>query len=559
MSGNLLNIGLSGINVSQMGLNTVSNNIANVNTPGYSRQRVTISDMTPTATTSGFIGNGARVLSVDRLYDRFIATQLRAAESLNASQSAVYDQLKNIDNLLANTAYNLSDGMQDFFNNVQNLVSNPSDAAARQTVIGKAESMVAQFGFVDDYLRNLNNGVNESLNDVVGQINNYAEQIAHLNTQITKARGISAGQEPNQLLDQRDFLVSELNKLVGVTVNEQNGAYNVSFANGLSLVQSNTFSTVSAVRSSADPTRMTIAYSPSKDVTVEVPESQIRTGEVAGLFQFRNTLDATRAQINQIALVFADEFNKQHKAGFDLNGEPGEEMFSIGKPTVFSNSNNNGTAQVTSVERVDTPQMQGTDYRLDYVGGGQWRITRLSDNTVLAPNQATINNGPPVVMEFEGIKVQIDNQANLRDGDNFTIKPVSDAISNFGVLIKDPAKLAAAGKDENGVLETGPSNNLNAKKLLDLQNQNLVSGISTFSGAYAKVVGAIGSATTSAEVNFKAQDNIVNQLTLQQQNLSGVNKDQEYIDLQKFIQHYQASAEVIRTASTIFNALLSIR
>lgn len=551
MSGNLLGIGLSGINVSQMGINTVSNNIANLNTPGYNRQVISIADMRPTGTTSGFVGNGATVLSVDRLFDQFVNKQLRTAQSLNSNQSTVYNQLKQIDNLLANNSNNLSDGLQDFFNNVQNLVSNGSDAAARQTVIGKAESLVAQFGFVDNYLRELNDGVNEGLIDIAGKVNTYSEQIAKLNIEITKSRGLTAGQEPNQLLDQRDFLVSELNKLIGVTVNEQNGAYNVSFANGLSLVQGNQSSAIAVTRSSADPTRMSVSYSPRPGVTIEVPESQMKLGEIGGLYQFRNTLDVTRNQINQIAMVFADSFNQQHMAGFDLNGDAGEAMFSLGAPVAFSNTNNSGSAIVQSIKRLDTPKMQGTDYRLDYIGGGQWEVTRLSDNTKILPNATgTI----PIVIEFDGIELEIDDAANLQTGDSFKIKPTIDAITGLELLIKDPAKIAAAGSPNNG-----PSDNINAKALLDLQNQNLVGGIANFNTAYAKVVGSIGSATTAAEVNFRAQDNIVNQLTMQQQNLSGVNKDQEYIDLQKYVQHYQASAEVIKTAGTIFNAILNIR
>ncbi|MFC0180429.1 flagellar hook-associated protein FlgK [Thorsellia kenyensis] len=548
---NLLGIGLSGINVSQMGINTVSNNIANLTTPGYNRQVVSIADQRPTGSTSGFIGNGAKVLSVDRLFDQFVNKQLRTAQALNSSQSMVYDQLRQIDNLLANNTNNLSDGLQEFFNNVQNMVSNPADSAARQTVIGTAESLVAQFGFVDNYLRELDEGINTSMKDIVGQVNVYAEQIANLNLEITKARGLTAGQEPNQLLDKRDQLVTELNKLVGVQVTEQNGAYNVSFSNGLSLVQGNQAGKISVVVSSADPTRMAVGYSPSPGINFEIPESQIRSGELGGLYQFRDTLDTTRNQINQIAMVFADQFNKQHMQGFDLNGEPGKEVFSLGSPVAFSNNNNKGTAFIQQISRVDTPKMQGTDYRLDYMGAGQWQVTRLSDGTVIPP---MVTGTVPVVVEFEGIQIEINNEADLEVGDSFKLKPTSDAITGLGLLIKDPSELAAASAPDSG-----PSDNTNAKALLDLQNQNLVGGSSTFNTAYAKVVGVIGTSTKAAEINFRAQENIVNQLTMEQQNLSGVNKDQEYVDLQKYVQHYQASAEVIKTASTMFNAILSIR
>ncbi|MDA2242491.1 hypothetical protein PDN14_29550, partial [Bacillus cereus group sp. Bc222] len=184
----------------------------------------------------------------------------------------------------------------------------------------------------------------------VEQINNYAKQIANLNDQISRLTGVGAGSSPNDLLDQRDQLVSELNQIVGVEVAVQDGGtYNVSFGNGYSLVQGSKANQLAAVKSSADPTRTTIAYSDEVSGNVEIPEKMVTTGSLGGLFTFRSEdLDKARNNLNQLALAFADAMNKQHEAGFDANGDAGGKLFDFGAPAVVTNSRNTGTAAMTA-------------------------------------------------------------------------------------------------------------------------------------------------------------------------------------------------------------------
>lgn len=549
MSNSLINTAMSGLNAAQVALSTVSNNISNYNVAGYNRQTAILAQNGGMSTMSGFIGNGVTVTSVNREYNQFITNQLRGAQSQAGAQNAYFEKISQIDNLLASKTNTLSTNMQDFFSNLENLVSNAGDDAARQTVLGKANGLVNQFNNTDKYLRDMDSGVNQQLSDSANQINSYSQQIAKLNDEITRLRG--SGGEPNALLDQRDQLVTELNQVVGVQVMQQDGdAYTVSFANGLTLVQGSNAYQVEAVPSSGDPARLTIGYNRGNGVS-EVPEGQITSGSVSGVLKFRSeSLDSARNQLGQLALVMADSFNQQHRAGFDLNGDAGTDFFSFGGGRVVDNSHNAGDAAL-SVSYTDTSKVKANDYRVEF-DGSNWQVSRLPDNVkVNATAGVDATTGKPT-LSFDGLKVDIDGTAQKND--SFTVKPVSDVAGSLKVAITDSANIAAAGKDDSG-----RGDNENAKKLLDLQTKKLVDGKATFSGAYASMVSSVGNQTASAKVSATSQANIVKQLTIQQQSISGVNLDEEYGELLRFQQYYMANAQVIQTASSMFDALLNIR
>lgn len=296
MSNSLMNTAMSGLSAAQYALSTVGNNISNFQVAGYNRQNAIFAQNGGTLSPAGFIGNGVTVTGVNREYNSFITNQLRTSQTQSSGLTTYYQQISQIDNLLSNSSNNLSVTMQDFFSNLQNLASNAGDDAARKTVLGKAEGLVNQFQNADKYLRDMDTGVNQKITESVTKINNYAEQIAKLNDQITRLRGSSAS-EPNALLDQRDQLVTELNQIVGVTVTQQDGdAYNVAFASGLPLVQGSSSYKVEAIPSSSDATRLAIGYKYGSGDVIEVDESRLTTGSLGGTLKFRSeALDSAQS------------------------------------------------------------------------------------------------------------------------------------------------------------------------------------------------------------------------------------------------------------------------
>ncbi|AWV76647.1 flagellar hook-associated protein FlgK [Enterobacter hormaechei] len=543
----LINSAMSGLSAAQTALNTVSNNISSYNVAGYTRQTTILGASNSTLTGGGWVGNGVYVSGVQREYDAFITNQLRAAQNQSSGLTTRYQQMSKIDDVLSDTTNSLSANLQDFFKSLQTLVSNAEDPAARQTVLGKADGLVNQFKTNDQYLRDQDAQVNTAISTSVDQINNYAKQIANLNDQISRLTGVGAGASPNELLDQRDQLVSELNKIVGVDVTVQDsGTYNISIANGYTLVQGSNASQLAAVKSSADPARTTIAYVDTAAGNVEISEKQITTGSLGGLLTFRSQdLDQARNTLNQMALAFADAMNTQHQAGFDANGDAGGKLFDFGSPAVLSNGKNTGSASVTAT-MTDSTKVQATNYKVEY-NGTDWTITRLSDNTSFTAKPDASGN-----LSFDGLNVKISGSADNKD--SFIVKPVNDVIVNMDVAISDESKLAMASAKGSG-----ESDNTNGQKLLDLQSAKLVGGNKTFNDAYAALVSTVGSTTASLKTSSETKVNVVTQLTKQQQSISGVNLDEEYGNLQRYQQYYLANAQVLQTASTLFDALINIR
>ncbi|MDG0795992.1 flagellar hook-associated protein FlgK [Pectobacterium punjabense] len=553
---NLINTAMSGLKGAQVALSTVSNNISNQAVIGYSRQNTIIEQAISSSTSAGYMGNGVNVVSVDRQYNEFINNQLRSAQTTSSSVSAYYDQISKIDNLLASSTTSLSSAIQGFFSNLQNLTSNSGDSATRQTVLGKAEGLVNQFKVTDKYLRDMDSGLNTQIQSIVGQVNTYTNQIASLNNDINRLLGANSGAMPNDLLDQRDHLVDQLNKLVGVDVVIQDGTvYNVALKNGTNLVQAGSSNQLVAIGSSNDATRLTIGYKDQTSGVVTLNENTLTGGSLGGLLSFRSeTLDETRNQLGQLALAFADAFNTQHQKGYGRDGVAERDFFTFGKAAVLNDSKNSGTATLTP-SYTDTKDVQATNYAVKY-DGANWQVTRLSDNSTFTAAVDASDNS----LNFDGIKMAITGTPAAND--SFLLKPVNDVIINMSVAISDPDKIAAAAAfdaDGNSIPFGGVSDNTNAKALLALQNEKIVGGKASVSGAYAGLVGSIGNQASTLKINNASQQNVVKQLTAEQQSVSGVNLDEEYGDLMRYQQYYMANAQVIKTAQSIFDALLAAR
>ncbi|WP_315710349.1 flagellar hook-associated protein FlgK [Brenneria uluponensis] len=547
MSSSLINIASSGLKAAQVALSTTSNNISNVYTDGYNKQSVSLSQSSGVTTSYGTVGNGVTLVSIDRAYDSLVTSQLRSASSSYAATDSYYNQISQVDELLSDSDNSLSTLMSSFFDSLEALSENASDTAARQTVISSAQSMVNQFSSADQYLRDMDSSINQELTTSVSEINDYTQQIANLNEKIAQLG--SASSSANSLLDQRDQLISELNNIVGVTVTTQDSMVSVSLSNGLTLVQGNTSYELAAVASDDDPTRVTIAYDNGIGDPIQLDEDTLTGGSVGGLLSFRSdTLDSARSQLGVIALSLADSFNTQHKQGVDLNGDAGTDFFSVASPDIVSNSKNSGTA-VLSASYTDTSAVQASDYTLTYASGA-WAVTKVSDGSSISYTSGTDGSGN-TTLSFDGVEITVSGSAS--EGDKFTLNTVSNAIAGLSVEITDPGLIAAGMNDT----DTGESDNRNASALLALQDGNLINGTSTFNDAYAALVSDIGVKTSGAETNNTTQESIVTQLTEKQQSISGVNLEEEYVDLQRYQQYYTANAKILSTANTIFDSLLS--
>ncbi len=327
----LLGTAVSGLLAYQRALNTTSHNITNVNTPGYSRQRVELSAASPQYLGGNYVGSGVDVQSVRRVYDQFLGSQVRSTTSLSSQSNATYDLAVQIDNMLADPETGIAPVMQNFFNAVQDLASDPTSTAARQVVLGEGESMTSRFNDLFSRLDDLRNGVNTRIDGQVRDINSLAQSIADVNSDIINAPTGPNGQVSGDLLDRRDQLLNDLSEKVSLsTVQQDDGSVNVFIGNGQSLVVGTSAQKLAAVNDPYDPSRKQVAYIDSSGNSTNIT-SQLNGGELGGTLDFRdNVLDPAINDLGRVAIALGETFNDQHKLGQDLNGNIGGDFFKTG-------------------------------------------------------------------------------------------------------------------------------------------------------------------------------------------------------------------------------------
>ncbi|HEY9397688.1 MAG TPA: flagellar hook-associated protein FlgK [Burkholderiales bacterium] len=435
MASSLFGVGITGLNSAQAGLLTTSHNISNVNTPGFSRQTVVQGTNNPQYTGVGFFGAGSNIQTIQRQYDQFLEVQARETQASASHLQRYATQIGRIDQLLGDVDAGLSSAIDSFFEGVHAVASHPADPAARQSMLSASGALVARFKSLDTQLTAARQDVNSQLQANVSAINSIAARIGELNERIATYSAQGNGvQQPNDLLDQRDTLVRDLNKLVRANVVEQDdGSYNVFIGSGQALVvreRANSLSVVDDLESLRD-----------KQIALNIGNTQMRLragdlegGELGGLLAYRDqTLNEAHNALGRMAMVLASEFNAQHNLGQDLNGAMGADYYAVGQPTWYGNSNNSATASI-NVTVADHGDLTTSDYRLRY-DGSNYTLTRLPQNT----SQTFAPAAMPVTVD--GIQITV-NAMNA--GDSFLIQPTRNGANALAVLIHDTNAIAAA-------------------------------------------------------------------------------------------------------------------
>lgn len=461
----IFGIGISGIQAAQLGMVVTQHNITNSNTPGYNRQSVIQSTAIPLGTSLGFAGNGVQVTTIARQYNSFLSDQVRQSETELSSLDSYFSQIQVIDDLLADANAGVSPALQEFFKGVQQVAAAPASLPARQSMVSAAQSLVSRLQGADQRISDLYGQVNQQVADTVSLINTYGQQIANLNERITVAQS-AVNQPANDLLDQRDQLISDLNKLVKVqTVPIGNGGIEVFIGKGQLLVMGNRASEMSAVRSSEDPSRITVALDTGSG-QLELPDGVISGGELGGLLDFRReTLDKAVNSLGKVAASLALTFNAQHGVGMDMLGnndpDPGfvADFFTIPSPKVIP-SNPSGTiitASFTAPIQSDLTttgnfftDLTNSDYQLKY-DAGNFTLTRLSDSvTWSGADIATINaqitdRSDP--RGAQGFTLDDGGAGVYTDGDSYLIQPTREIAKNISIdaRIAGDVRLIAAG------------------------------------------------------------------------------------------------------------------
>jgi len=433
MSNGILGIGISGLAAAQAGLVTTGHNIANASTAGYHRQSIHQGTAPPLLTGSGYIGQGTRVNTVLRAYSGFIEGQVGEAQAQASYFAAYYAQLAEIDNVVADSQVGLSSALQEFFASTQGVATDPSSMPARQLMLAAGETLASRFNLLGARFDEARAGVDTKVRNVIGEINSYAQQIAALNTSIVAAQQNPA-QPPNDLLDRRDLMINQLNRLVGATaVAQSDGSIDVFIGNGQSLVIGRQVMTLTVAPSQADPSKLEVGYV-SSGQTVPLQQASLRSGSLGALLAFRNgDLNAAQNALGRVAIGVGLGINNQHQLGQDLTGALGAAFFSFPAPAVIGNTGNTGSANL-SAALADANALTVSEYRVDY-DGSQYRVTRLSDDAVTV--YATL---PQTV---DGITLALASGSPAA-GDSFLIAPTRNIARGMTMALQDGASIAAA-------------------------------------------------------------------------------------------------------------------
>ncbi|WP_025113521.1 flagellar hook-associated protein FlgK [Pseudomonas sp. H1h] len=438
----LLNIGMSGLASSQASLATTGNNIANVDTAGYSRQQTVQGTKSSQQYGSVFIGTGTTLADVRRVYNSYLETQLHTATSLNSEAASYLAQATPLDATLSDTNTGLTGVLQKFFTSMQGVATSATDDTSRQSVLTGAQALAGRFNTIAKQLNDQNTSINGSLGDMTAQVNKLATSIANLNQKIGEIS--SGGGAPNDLLDSRNEAVRQLSELTGAQVVERGSSFDVYIGSGQPLVIGNTTNTLSTVPSKDDPTRMAIQMdrgSSTMDIT-----SAMTGGEIGGLLTYRtDVLDPSLNELGRVALVVADQINSQQAQGIDKNGDFGAALFNninsaalVSQRSIAQAGNSAGSGNL-DVTIKDTGKLTTSDYQVTFTSATDYSVKR-SDGTDLG-TFSTTTNPPPVI---DGFSLSLNGGA-LSAGDSFKVTPTRNAAASIQTVLTDPKKIAAAG------------------------------------------------------------------------------------------------------------------
>ena len=664
-----ISIALQGLNVAMQGFQTSSSNIANVNTPGYSRQQVELSSRAAPE-------QGVEILNVSRVADAFANQQLWSSTASFSSTDIYSFFAGQTDDLLANPNTNISAVTDQFFAALQAGVDDPASIPNRELILAQSEALALRFVEVDRQLRAQNQAVNAKLESTVNETNQMAGLVAQLNDKIRLSE--ARGEPANELRDHRDELILSISEKIGVSVQTSTGSsdINLSVGNGQPLVVGGKASQLSARQGDPDINDVDIFVSVSgKQISVS---DQIRSGEVGGMLEYRNeVLIPSWNELGRLAVVFADSVNQQQAKGVDLDGNMAENWFrdpaNIGDIRAYS-SNAVKMSSTSDVVIRDSNLLKASDYVVKFGENGDFSVTRETDGKLFTqdyfqPRTATLaaasyedgtalQTTDELKLNLDGLDITISSDSGVAfaKNDRILVQPVRTGAELMSVELSSGRELAfaspvraQAAEDNTGTLTVGAltvtdpvlfgsqgeavsmsppvqivfnsggsydtfdiadpdnpkpyvfddlssaanrlfksgdtlnfngfevviggnpdpgdkasfkanseavSDNRNALKLSGLQQLKLVDG-ATYQDSFGRLVEQVGTKAQAASISLQANEAIMQSARSVRDGVSGVNLDEEAANLIKFQQQYQAASQVINTARSMFDTLLS--
>ncbi len=440
----LMSLGMRAMAASYAGLQVTGHNIANANVDGYSRQQVSLTTPEGQFTGAGFFGRGVDVQSVTRAHDAFLTREAATARSLSSMDATRLAQLSRLEDVFKLGEGGLGAATSELMDAFTDLANRPDDLSTRQVVLARARDLADRFSEAGESLDRVQDSVGSGLRVSVSQINGLAKGIAEVNRRIADLKGL--GQPANDLLDERDRLLSRLSEQVQITRMEaSDGSMSVFIGGGQRLVLGAEAAEVKLLQDGSDPSRLGVALVEG-GTRRYLDDKALAGGALTGLLRFQNDdLVEARALVGQLAASVGHAVNAQQMRGLNLQppagSVPSSPMFAIGEARVLNNMANardasGATIGTVSIAVADATQLQASEYALGetVAGSGAWVLTRLTDG-----RQVPVVDGDVV----DGVRISFGTPPP-QPGDNFLLQPVSRAASGFAALLDDPLDIAAA-------------------------------------------------------------------------------------------------------------------
>jgi flagellar hook-associated protein 1 FlgK len=464
----ILNIGLSALLAQQRALTTTSNNIANASTPGYSRQRVELSERAAERLGIGFVGTGVDIATTRRLADEILADQLRTASGGFHRAEAFVSLAESLDDLLAGTDTGLTATLQGFANALQDVANDPSSTSSRQALLSEARNLVARFQAMDQRLTELAEEVRTRMTSAADRITSLGADLAEVNRQLIAAGTASGSPAPPDLLDQRDRLLEELATLIHVqTTQQRDGTTSVFVGTGQVLVLGGTAAQVVVTPGNADPLQPQVVL---RGIGPDVNVTQFVTGgELGGVVDFnREMLAPARSELGRIAIGLVATVNSVHRNGMDAEGQLGGDFFAIGAPQSFASAGNTGTGSL-AVTMTGVAALEPTNYRLTYDGAAY--VLQRVDNGAVVPMAGAGTVASPFVAN--GISIVVAGAPAASD--QFYVKPLEHVSGTLSLLVTRPSDVAAAAptRTDTALTNTG-SATISAGEIVDVAHPSLL-------------------------------------------------------------------------------------
>ena len=544
--------------IQQKAINVTGNNIANVNTPGYSRQTLKLQTASPLQSPVGLMGGGVDAIGIEREYDRFLGLQINAeTETLGRWQT----QKENMEIVEAifdeGPDFGLNRALSDFWNAWQDLSNDAPNFNERMVLQAKGTTLAASFNRISNDLQKAQDGIDLSIEGAIEDINQLTREIADLNQKIMESEG--AGKVANDYRDLRDLALKDLAELIDIrSYEDANGRVTVSVGSGQTVVESNTNRLLGTSVNAAGFKDIEWI---STDGTTQNITASISSGKMKGWLESRDVIiEDYLGRLDEMASALTRDINTLHTSGYGLDYSSGHQFFTGGLYGSINSSSGSLSIQGEST--------LSNNITITLVGGGTAGSETITTDPTTGSITVAIENGVSTGAQIAAAlqtHADINSVTATAPGMAWTLGGGTDAASIGGghpaqdmqvnPAVVNDLDLIAAASTQAGV----PGDNANALAIANLQYvKSMNSNSTTFDEYYQALVSEVGSHVQNTSAYYNHQSDMVVHMENRREALSGVSLDEEMINLVKFQNAYDAAAKVISTADELMQTVLNM-